>query len=254
LHLVVALSKLEPAGDLIRRYIDRRWPGSRTSAIARTRFIDDAATMAAVGADQAVILGAGFDARAYRLDALKSLRVFEVDHPSTSAAKRKSVEEALGRAPGHVRFVPVDFERESLAGAMKSAGYDRARRSLFIWEGVTNYLSEAAVDATLRWCAEARDGSVVIFTYVDRRVLESPGEFYGMAALRATLDAAGERWTFGLEPERMSGYLAERGLELEADVAATEYRRRCYGDSAAAMRGYEFYRIAVARVRNAIRA
>ena len=248
-RVVVGLSRISWIGTLLRAYIDRRWPGARTSAVARTRFIDDAveATLR-VSVQQVVILGAGFDARAYRLAALTRVAVYEVDHPSTSAAKRTIVAAALPLAPRHVQFIPVDFNSESWQSTVTSAGYDPRRRTLFIWEGVTNYLTEDAVDATLRWCASAAAGSRVLFTYVHRRVLDTPQAFEGTEKLFTTLAAAGERWTFGLEPSELSGFLAQRGLVLEEDVGASDYRARYFGQAAVRMFGYEFYRIAVARV------
>lgn len=250
LRLVVGLSKVPVVGALVRAYIDRRWPGARTSAVARTRFIDDAAENALRSAiEQVVILGAGFDARAYRIAAMARVSaVFEVDHPSTSAAKRTIVQAALASLPRHVRFVPVDFNSEPLQGRMSAAGYDPRRRTLFIWEGVTNYLTEDAVDGTLRWCAGAAAGSTVVFTYVHRQVLDAPQAFYGTEKLFATLGAAGERWTFGLDPSHLSSFLAQHGLVLGEDVGASDYRALYFGRAAMRMRGYEFYRIAVARV------
>jgi methyltransferase (TIGR00027 family) len=249
LRLVVALSRLPALGGRINRFIDGRWPGARTSGIARTRFIDEAVRAAVdSGVEQAVILGAGFDARPYRLAALSGRTTFEVDHPSTSAAKQRVLAAVLRTPPAHVRFVPVDFDSERLESAMAAAGYDAGRRTLFIWEGVTNYLTEGAVDETLRWCARAAPGSTVVFTYVHRQVLDDPETFAGTGALFSTLGASQERWTFGLDPSRLESYLAERGLVLGEDQGAADYRARGYGPAAAAMRGYEFYRIAVAHV------
>jgi methyltransferase (TIGR00027 family) len=168
--------------------------------------------------------------------------VFEVDHPDTQARKRR----LLGAVPSPVRFVPVDFDRETVEAALEAAGYDHDRSTLFIWEGVTNYLTESAVDGTLRWCARAAASSRIVFTYVDRGVLDDPASFFGTARLFDTLDASGERWTFGLDPAGLASFLAARGLLLDEDVGAEEYRRRCYGPRSAAMRGYEFYRIACA--------
>ena len=248
-RVVVGLSRIPLIGALVRAYIDRRWPGARTSAVARTRFIDDAVEAAlSAGIQQVVILGAGFDARAYRIAALARVAVFEIDHPSTSAAKRTVVATALTSAPRHVQFIPVDFNSESWQSTVTSAGYDPGRRTLFIWEGVTNYLTQDAVDGTLRWCAGAAAGSRVLFTYVHRRVLDTPQAFEGTEKLFATLGAAGERWTFGLEPSELSSFLAHRGLVLEEDVGASDYRARYFGQAATHMSGYEFYRIAVARV------
>src|SRR5262245_33166906 len=172
LRFVVGLARLPLVGRLVPAFIDHRWPGARTSGVARTRFIDDVieANLGA-GTEQVVMLGAGFDARAYRIPAMAKAVVFEVDHPATSAAKKARVEAALGAVPRHVHFVAIDFNTEPLASTMSVAGFDVARRALFVWEGVTNYLAEDAVDATLRWCATAAASSIVVFTYVDRRVL-----------------------------------------------------------------------------------
>jgi methyltransferase (TIGR00027 family) len=247
--LVVRLSAIPLVGRIVRGLIDRRWPGARTSGVARTRVIDDVVEGGlAAGIEQVVILGAGFDARAYRIASMAKAVVFEVDHPATSAAKRKAVEAVLGAVPAHVRFVPVDFNTERLDMRMQREDYGAARRTLFVWEGVTNYLTETAVSETLRWCAKAAPGSRVLFTYVHRDALEAPDAFDGMERLVATLSAAGERWTFGLDPARLSAFLADRGLVLEDDCGAAEYRARCYGPEADGMRGYEFYRIAVAGV------
>ena len=247
LATVAALARIPGAADLVGRYIDRRWPGTRTSAVARTRWIDDALRRElAGGVPQLVILGAGFDSRAWRLPELRGVRVFEVDHPDTQARKRRALERAGVATPDTLRFVATDFDQQGLERAMAAAGYDAAQRTLFLWEGVTNYLSAAAVDTTLRWCAGAAPGSRVIFTYVHAGVLADPRAFVGTERLFATLAAAGERWTFGLHPEQLAGFLRERGLALEHDVGAAEYRRQVFGDAARAMRGYEFYRIAVA--------
>ena len=134
---------------------------------------------------------------------------------------------------------------------MAAAGYDASQRTLFLWEGVTNYLSADAVDSTLRWCARAAPGSQLLFTYVHADVLARPAAFFGTERLLATLAASGEQWTFGIDPAQLDGFLEARGLRLERDVGATEYRRLAYGDASARMRGYEFYRIAIARVAGA---
>jgi methyltransferase (TIGR00027 family) len=249
LRLVADASRVPAVGERVRRFIDRRWPGARTSAVARTRFLDDRLALAvSEGARQIVLLGAGFDARAYRLPICRDRAVFEVDHPATQARKRRCLEETLGVVPAHVRFVPVDFDRESVEDALPAAGYHVRERSVFLWEGVTNYLTAPTVDATLRWCSKAAPGSRVLFTYVHERVLEDPAAFFGTARLFRSLAAAGERWTFGLDPAHLETYLAERGLVLLEDLGAADYRAESYGPEAAAMRGYEFYRIAAAAV------
>src|SRR6185503_12351306 len=128
LRRAIALSRVPLVGRLIPCYADRRMPGARTSAIARTRLIDDMLLKAvAGGAEQVVILGAGFDCRAYRLRALGSLPVFEVDHPATLASKLDRLRRLMPALPPHVRFVGIDFDRQPLALALQSAGFDAGR-------------------------------------------------------------------------------------------------------------------------------
>jgi methyltransferase (TIGR00027 family) len=231
-------------------YIDHRWPGVRSSVVARTRLIDDAITAAVAEATrQLVILGAGFDSRAYRLPSLREIGVFEVDHPSTQAAKRRVLEHVLSALPPHVTFVPCDFNEDSLDAAMARAGHSETARTFILWEGVTNYLTDAAVDATLRWCSRAATGSLLLFTYVHRDLLTRPQAFIGTEQLFASLAKAGERLTWGIEPERLPAFLAERGFCLETDVGAAQYRERYFGLAGRSMRGHEFYRVAIARVR-----
>jgi methyltransferase (TIGR00027 family) len=246
--LVARLGAVPGLRELVLGTIDRGWPGTRSSLVARTRLIDDAITEALrESPEQLVILGAGFDTRAYRLPGLRALRVFEVDHPDTQASKRRKLERALGAPPDHVRFVTTNFHEGDLASAMDAAGHRTTARSVIVWEGVTNYLSEPAVDATLRWCAEAAPGSLLIFTYIHRDVLEKPGSFFGTERLFASLAAVGERFTFGFDPGALPAYLRERGLSLERDLGAAEYRRLYLGAAAEKIRGYEFYHVVLAR-------
>src|SRR5207244_5763641 len=107
----------------------------------RTSAIDAAVRDAlAAGATQLVILGAGYDGRAWRMSELAGVKVFEVDHPATQGDKRAHLAE-LPPATGVVTFVAVDFERESLGAALDRAGHDRSSPTCWIWEGVVMYLT-----------------------------------------------------------------------------------------------------------------
>jgi methyltransferase (TIGR00027 family) len=247
--LVERAARLPGLREAIPWFIDTRWPGVRTSVVARTVLIDAAVADAlGEGIAQFVVLGAGYDTRAYRLPSLRGASVFEVDHPDTQAAKRRALARGLPALPAHVRFVATDFHERALADAMAAAGFREAERSLILWEGVTNYLTEAAVDATLRWCARAAPRSLLLFTYVHRDILTRPEAFAGTKQLFAALERAGERFTFGIEPSHLPAFLAARGLSLEWDVGCAEFRARAYGERARRMRGHEFYRVALARV------
>jgi methyltransferase (TIGR00027 family) len=235
------LAALLPAAALARA-IDARWPGPRAAVCVRTRWIDDAIAAAlGRGLDQLVLLGAGFDARAHRLPGIERVRVFEVDHPATQAMKRRVV----GAAPAHVSYVPVEFGRDALPEALARAGLRGDARTLFVWEGVTNYLDEPTVDATLRFAARA--GQSLLFTYVDRAVIDGRGEFMGGAESVAYVRKLGEPFTFGLDPSDLRGYLAERGLELKVDLPLSEVARKYYPDACPPVSTY--YHVVSARCR-----
>jgi methyltransferase (TIGR00027 family) len=249
LSLAGDLAVLPGGGRLVRDAIDRRWPGVRTSVVARTRLIDDTLDALPAGElGQLVVLGAGFDSRPYRLECTRTVPVFEIDHPDTQAAKRRRLSRALPALPANVRFIPTDFNLGQLGSAMEASGYRRDLPTVILWEGVTNYLTGEAVDATMRWCAQAAEVAVLIFTYVHSDVLTKPEMFVGATRLHASLAKADEKMTFGMDPVDMAGYLTEHGLDLQWDLGAAEYRARYFGDRAQSMVGHEFYRVAVARI------
>jgi methyltransferase (TIGR00027 family) len=243
LRRAVYFSRVPVLGALIPGYLDRRLPGARTSGVARTRLIDDALCQAlGEGVGQVLILGVGFDCRAYRLPGIGSAAVFEVDHPATLSVKRAHLLRVLANLPHNVRFVEIDFDRQSLRKALTQAGFDLLRPAVFLWEGVTSYLTADAVDAVLRFVAGCAAGSRLIFTYIDRRALE------GSADLMREVARLGEPWTFGLDPEEVPNYLGARGLQLRRDAGAREYRRQYFGPDGERMKGYDFYHVAIASV------
>jgi methyltransferase (TIGR00027 family) len=249
-RLVLALARVPGGLAAISAMIERRWGGPFGSGVCRTRFIDDAfAAALARGIGQVVILGAGFDARAYRIPGIERTRVFEVDHPATQAVKRARLGRILCAPARHVTFVPVDFDRDRLGDAMVAAGLRSDAPTFLLWEGVTNYLTADAVDATLRWVSGtlAAD-SELLFTYVHRGILDDSVRFAGAEAGTATVRRAGEPFTFGLDPATISAYLAARGLELVEDVGAPEYRSRYLRPLGRDMKLWEFYRAARARI------
>jgi methyltransferase (TIGR00027 family) len=246
LKLASHLASIPVVGKEIPKLIDHRWPGARTSGVARTRLIDDLMLDAFKrGLEQIVILGAGFDARPYRLLRPATAKFFEVDQPGTSRTKRRTIEDRLGALPSGVAFVEIDFNRQEIGPALEQVGFRTEQSAFFVWEGVTNYLTESAVDATLRWIGSCAPLSYLVFTYVDKDVIEAPESFGGTKRLGRTLARVGERWTFGLHPDEMRAYLAVRGLELIDDLGAADYRTRYLG---APGEGYEFYRVASACV------
>ena len=131
--------------------------------VARTLFIDDAIREA--NAKQVVILGAGLDGRAWRMDELRDATVFEVDHPDSQRDKRERIA-SLTQVAKDVRFVPLDFERDNLDDALSAAGHDADAATMWIWEGVVMYLTPADVESTLSVVARrSAVGSTIAIAY-----------------------------------------------------------------------------------------
>ncbi|MGC9946356.1 MAG: class I SAM-dependent methyltransferase [Bryobacteraceae bacterium] len=133
----------------------------------RTVVLDRAIASAAPIA-QLVILGAGLDTRAWRLDALQDATVFEVDHPDTQALKRKRAA-AIPAKARQVLFVATDFHEHDMAASLRAAGYDAGRPAFWLWEGVTMYLRPEAVAANLAaFAALSARGSHLAMTYLSK--------------------------------------------------------------------------------------
>jgi methyltransferase (TIGR00027 family) len=228
-------------------YIDRNWPGSRPSAVIRTRLIDDAVTAAVEGgAEQVAILGAGYDTRGLRLEAAASVPVFELDQPPTQERKKKRLIERDGSLPGNVTYVPFDLLEEGVGAPLERAGFTPGRKSVFVWEGVLSYLTPEAVDQTLAWITgSGAPGSRLVFTYVDVALLEDGSD--GEPPWSAQVARVGEPFRYGLDPAKMPQFLGERGLSPIWDLSTAEALAR-----EPQVKGGEgapsFYRVAEAEV------
>ncbi len=142
--------------------------GLRFFVAMRSRFAEDSARRAIEeGVRQILVLGAGLDTFAYRLERVEGLRVFELDHPATQRDKRRRLAEARLIEPSHVAYVAHDFERGSMTAALEAAGLDAGRRTFALWLGVTPYLTEDAVYATLGGLARFPGGTEVVFDYAN---------------------------------------------------------------------------------------
>ena len=205
----------------------------------RTAAIDQAVRDAiGNGARQLVILGAGYDGRAWRLPELAGVNVFEVDHPATQGDKRAHVTK-LPRAIGNVSFVSIDFERESLDTVLERAGHDRAVLTCWIWEGVVMYLSREAMRATLAGIAgRSAPGSTLIVNYhtAHRR-------FFARLMFRLIGEPQISAWT----PEEMAADLRSAGFLVRDDSGMLDWNARFAQGAARVERG-AYMRVATARI------
>ena len=193
-------------GDIPKQY----------EASARVTFFDSAVDRYFADIAQFVILGAGFDTRAFRLPKDARVRSFEVDAPKTQAIKREMLKKA-GIDSAGVTFVAADFEKEDWLSRLVDAGFYAGKPALFLWEGVMMYLDREAVEDTLRKIASIAKGSVVAFDYLTTEPLESQALYWRYA--RAGTRAAGEPLKFGIDStppsgERLAELLRSCGLSL----------------------------------------
>ena len=194
--------------------------------ICRTRYIDDALQAAlAQGLSQLVILGSGLDTRPYRLAGMQAVQVFELDLPAAQNDKKRRLEKHFGRLPANVTFVPVDFATQSLDEVLYRTALNPSSPTIFLWEGVTQYLSEKAVRQTLASIGNAPTGSLLVFTYVLQSILERRSDIPDANNLLDTV-AKSAPWIFGLEPAGMSGFLSPFHLALLADVGDADYQEK----------------------------
>lgn len=184
----------------------------------RTLTIDDA-LREALPCEQVVILGAGLDGRPYRMEELAEARVFEVDHPATQTYKREHAARLRPTARELV-YLPVDFEREALGERLAAGGHDAVRKTVWLWEGVIMYLSDAALRATLAAVVErSASGSVLVALYSE------PQPSGVRSLLLAFTRLVGEPQIGLRSRETMRAELEQAGLVVESDTGVEDWAR-----------------------------
>jgi len=222
-----ALLRANPAREDVGAYD----AALRAFVVARARFAEDHLDAARDGGiAQYVILGAGLDTFAYRQAREGSpLRIWEVDQPATQTWKREHLASAGIPAPPNVRYAPVDFERDALPAALQRAGFDRSAGAVFAWLGVTVYLTDAALDATLSFIASAcgPSGGVAFDYAVDPSTLTPPQRaVFDAFATRAA--AAGEPWLTTFSPDALAERLGRLGFARVEDAGGDELNARYF--------------------------
>jgi methyltransferase (TIGR00027 family) len=235
---------------------ERRMPGSLGSILCRTRFMDDILKRSLdEGLDQVVILGAGFDSRAYRISGMDQVRVFEVDLPGTRKLKQMRLEKVLGAVPENVTLIGMDFDTQNLDEVLNAAGFQKGKRTLFIWEGVTQYITAEAVDNTLEFVSGISGAeSAIVFTYVRRGVIDGTDRPEWFGGFVSFAEKVGSPMIFGLDPGEVEQYLSERGLKLIEEVGADEYQELYLKPLGREMNVFDGERAVFARVKRPLAA
>ena len=221
-----------PLNDLAKR----QWvmqnkiaPGAYEFMIARTAFFDQVVRKALVeNLPQIVFLGAGYDTRPYRFkDLVRETRIFELDAPPTQLRKREVLENNAIAMSDELKFVPIDFSQDNLQTVLLKAGFSIDKPVLFVWEGVTYYLSSDIVDETLsavRTLSAA--GGSICFDYASLSPEALNQE--GARKMREHLKSnhPGEPTKFGIPFGKLKAFLSERGFTLIEFLDSSEMEKR----------------------------
>lgn len=210
------------------KYYERLFPGLANSIRARVRYFDDF-VMNSIdkGLEQLVILGAGYDTRAYRIEGLKEkVKVFELDHPGTQNEKIEKVKKIFGFLPSHVIYVPVDSETENFGKRLMEQGYDKSLKTLFIMEGFVMYIPVESFDEILFFIVKnSGKGSAILFDYYPESVVNGTCKLEVGKNIRNFVAQQGESLKFGIKEGTVETFLTHRGFSQVRNVTSEDYKR-----------------------------
>ena len=206
---------------------EKQIEGASSAFLCRKRYIDETIVAAVENGSVAAIvnLGAAFDTRVYRLPALATIPAWEVDQPGNIEAKQKGVCNALGSIPPHVTLVPINFITQDLGAVLNEYGFAGDEKTFFIWEAVSQYLTETAVHQTFQYLSQTPTGSQITFTYVLKDFIEGKN-FYGQEKFYERMIIKDKIWHFGFDSAEVADFLSEYGWRLIEDLSYEELNNR----------------------------
>lgn len=226
-YAIAILGESAPAARELEQE-DERGRRMRLFVTARARFAEDwLAAAVRRGTRQLVVLGAGLDTFSLR-NPYPDLSVFEVDHPATQAWKRKCLADSGLAEPHATRFVPVDFERQSLSAELTAAGLHPTEPAFFIWLGVVPYLTKEAIFNTLSWIAGI-SGSEVVFDYSEPAESRDAAGQAALAFHAARVASVGEPWISFFVPAELAKSLVDLGFDEIEDIESGDIAARFSG-------------------------
>lgn len=220
---VTRLTRAAPLRTAVIAASERAGPGLWASIACRKRFIDERISDPASEIDAVVILGSGLDTRPYRIARYSTLPVFELDQQVNIERKTAAVHRALGGVPTSVHLASIDFERDDVMAVLAANGFRDTGRTLFIWEGVTQYLTPQAMHGMFAQLRAVMPGSRLIFTYIRQDFIDGTHR-YGAEALYRKFRGRSQVWKSGLDPERVEETLRGYGWAVVEQAGPSYYR------------------------------
>lgn len=206
---------------------ERLVPGARNSVVARVRFFDDIVKSSIDdGLEQLVILGAGYDTRAYRIEGMDKIKVFEIDHLATQKVKIEKIKEIFNSLPDHVTYIPLDLEVDKLSQWILESKYDSSKKTLFIMEGLLMYISPEVVDEILFFIVRnSGNGSAILFDYIPLSVVDGTCELEAGQNWQKGVTDAGEPFKFGINEGSTESFLSQRGFTKIKNMTGEDYKK-----------------------------
>lgn len=214
------MMRLNSVRDWMVKVTEKTFPGLWSCMMCRKKYIDEKLIDSVNDIKAVVNLGAGFDTRAFRLPELSHIPVWELDQPKNIEAKKTQLGKIFESIPSNVKLVSIDFDHEDISTTLKSHGYSTYKKTFFIWEGVTQYLTEEGIRATFDFLAKAAPGSRLAFTYVLKDFIEGRN-MYGWGKMYKDY-VTNNIWLFGMEPEAWPNFLKEYGWQVIEDISYEE--------------------------------
>ena len=211
----------DDAKNILQKEESRKWAKENlvTSSlygyfIARTAFIDSVFRNACENnIPQIVFLGAGYDTRPYRFrNELKNTIIFEMDINTTQQRKTETLKKNEIHIPESLVFIPINFKTDNIFDTLVKAGYNSDKRTLFIWEGVTYYLTREEVEKTIGFIQKhSSEGSIICFDYMTDK-LES-------------INPA-EPFQFWATKEKIEELLFDNQIKIDEHIDSSEMTKR----------------------------
>ena len=223
----IQLTKISVFRNLIVGLTEKLLPGGWSCFLVRKRYIDED-LLEAVGnreVEAVVNLGAGFDTRLYRFEALRNIPCWEVDQPINITAKERVLKSALKTVPENVTLTGINFVEQEIGELLKQSGYQAGVKTFFVWEAVSQYLNDAAVTKVFDFFAKAPAGIQLVFTYIPKDFIDGTNlynqeKFYKRVVLKDKI------WQFGFDPTTLGELLGRIGWKLVKDLGYTELSDR----------------------------
>ena len=190
---------------------EKKFPGLYAGLLCRKRYIDEKLFELDHQLEAIINVGTGFDTRVYRMPS-STIPTWEVDLAENIAQKKSRVVKLFGQIPDHIHLVPADFERDNLSSVLSTNGYSSGLLTFFIWEAVSQFLTEAGIQSTLDFLSKAPRGSRLIITYILNDFLTGDNLYGHEKTYQMAVEK--EHWNFGLYPDDVANFLQPYGWKI----------------------------------------